>query len=76
MFSEKLRLTTSSRHEECTQRSRRLHYDHGKKLKQQLRQHGMYLFPSCHARHITTGVELPENLIPGLIYADIIEEKA
>ena len=56
MFSEKLRLTTSSRHEECTQRSRRLHYDHGKKLKQQLRQHGMYLFPSCHARHITTGV--------------------
>ena len=31
VFSEKLRLTTSSQHEECTQRFRRLHYDHGKK---------------------------------------------
>ena len=60
VFSEKLQLTTSSQHKECTPR---LHYDHVKALKQQLRQYSIDPFASCHTRDITIGVELAKNLI-------------
>ena len=53
-----------------------MNYDHVKALKQQLRQYGINPFASCHARDITAGVELPKNLVKGLIDADIIEDKA
>ena len=56
--------------------SHRLLYDHVKSLKQQLRQHGIHPFASCHARDIATCVELPKNLIKGLIDADITGDKA
>ena len=76
VFLGKLRLTTTSQHKECTPNSRRLHYDHLKALKQQLRQYGIEPFASCRAGDITTGVELPRNLIKGLIDADIIGDKS
>ena len=55
--------------------SRRLHYDHVNSRKQQLQQYGINPFASCHARDITTGVELSKNLIKGLIDAYITADK-
>ena len=53
-----------------------MHYDHVKAPKQQLRQYGINPFASCHAKDIAAGVELPKNLIKGLIDAHIIGDKA
>ena len=53
-----------------------MHYIHVKRKKQQLRQYGIDSFASCHARNITTGVELPKNLINVLIDANYIRDKA
>ena len=70
-FAEKIHLTTNSTHKECTPGSRRLHFDHVKALKQQLRKYGINPFASGHAKDITTGEEIPSDLINGLIHADV-----
>ena len=57
---------------ECTPR---LHYDHVKALKQQLRQYRIDPFASCHARDVTIGVELAKNLIKVLLTQILLQTK-
>ena len=76
LFTKKIKLQTNSCHKECTPGASKLHESYVKTLKQQLRIYGCDPFPGVvNARDITTGEELPKDIIENLLNADSIGNK-
>ena len=76
LFTKKIKLQTNSCHKECTPDASKLHESYVKTLKQQLRIYGCDPFPGVvNARDITTGEELPKDIIENLLNADSIGNK-
>ena len=65
-------MQTNSCHKECTPGARKLHVSNMKALKQQLQICGCDPFAEVNARDITTGEELPKDIIENLLNADSI----
>ena len=72
IFTKKIKLQTNFCHKECTSGARELHISNVKALKQQLRIYGCEPFAEVNARDITTGEELPKDIIENLLNADSI----
>ena len=72
IFTEKIKLQTNSCHKECTLGARKLHVSNMKALKQQLQIYGCNPFAEVNARDITTGEELPKDIIENLLNAGSI----
>ena len=72
IFTEKIKLQINSSHKECTPGPRKLQVSNKKALKQQLRIYGCDPFAEVNARDITTGEELPKDIIENLLNADSI----
>ena len=72
IFTKKTKLQTNSCYKECTPGARKFHVSKMKALKQQLRIYGCDPFAEVNARDITTGEELPKDIIENLLNPDSI----
>ena len=72
IFTEKTKLQTNSCHKECTPGARKFHVSNMKALKQQLRICRSDPSVDLNARDITTGEELPKDIIENLLNPDSI----
>ena len=70
-----LHISTSSKHKELTDRGKRLHADHVKKLKEKLHSYGADPFSSGVPKHLTSGKQLHELVIKDFIRAPDVGKK-
>ena len=70
-----LHVSTSSKHKELTDRGKKIHADHVRKLKEKLVSYGVDPFSAEAAKHIPSGKQIAEQVIKDFIRAPEIGKK-
>ena len=68
MLWRKLSVFISQFHEEMTTGNKRLHFEHARSLKANLKQYNVNIFGDSLARNLTTGRGLDKEAIEGLLH--------
>ena len=68
ILRKKLNAFTSQVHKEITPRIKRLHFQHDRSLKANLKQYNVNIFGDCLAKNHTTGRGINKEVIGGLLH--------
>ena len=68
MLRKKLNVFTSHAHSEMTPGNKRLHFEHARSLKANLKQYNVNIFGDGLAANLTTGRDIDKEIVDGLLH--------